>query len=163
MAPSEPSPLPRIALGSDHAGFALKCAVQAHLLDLGHPVADFGAHDDQSSDYPDYILPAADAVARGACDLGIVFGGSGNGEAIAANKVRGIRCALCWSVEIARLSRSHNDANMIALAGRFLSAPEAEAIVDAWLAEPYEGGRHAKRLAKVSQYESSRRHPTESL
>ncbi|HUF63647.1 MAG TPA: RpiB/LacA/LacB family sugar-phosphate isomerase [Verrucomicrobiales bacterium] len=134
--------------------------MKAHLMELGHPVADFGAHDDQPSDYPDYILPAADAVARGACDLGIVLGGSGNGEAIAANKVRGIRCAVCWSVEIARLSRRHNDANMIALAGRFLAAPEAAAIVDAWLSESYEGGRHANRLAKVSQYESaSHSHP----
>jgi ribose 5-phosphate isomerase B len=147
---------PKIALASDHAGFALKSAIKEHLTLRRLPVHDFGARDGEPSDYPDFVLPAAEAVASRTCDLGIVLGGSGNGEAIAANKVFGIRCALCWSTEIAGLARRHNDANIIALPARFLSVDEARAIVDAWLGESFEGGRHVRRLTKLHEYEESR-------
>jgi ribose 5-phosphate isomerase B len=112
-------------------------------------VVDFGTHSDASVDYPDFILPAARAVARGECERGIVLGGSGNGEAMAANRVRGVRCALCWSEETARLARAHNDANMISLGERLLSEDLARAIVAVWLREPFEGGRHVPRIAKL--------------
>jgi ribose 5-phosphate isomerase B len=151
-----PDSFSRIALASDHAGFALKSAVKEHLTRRGFAIQDFGASDGEPSDYPDYIVPAAEAVAAETCDLGVVFGGSGNGEAIAANKVRGIRCAVCWSTEIARLARRHNDANVIALPARFLSVEEANAIVDAWLGASFEGDRHVRRLTKVREYEDSR-------
>src|SRR5688572_5233529 len=100
----------RIALGSDHAGFRYKTLVAEHLTKAGHEVVDFGTDSDATVDYPDFIRPAAEAVARGECDRGVVFGGSGNGEAMAANRVPGVRCAVCWNVESARLARAHNDA-----------------------------------------------------
>ena len=138
-----------IAIASDHAGFRFKEMLKAHLGKMGYTVRDFGTDSEAPADYPDFIRPAAESVAAGRCDLGIVLGGSGNGEAIAANKVRGVRCALCWNAESARLAREHNDANMIAIGARLVGEPEARAIVQAWLAASFQGGRHARRIAKL--------------
>jgi ribose 5-phosphate isomerase B len=139
----------KIALGTDHAGFHRKEQVKALLLSLGHEPIDFGTFSDEPVDYPVFVRPAAEAVARGECDRGIVFGGSGNGEAMAANKVRGVRCALCWSEESARLSRQHNDANVLSLGERLVPEDLALAIVRVWLSTDFEGGRHAKRIAQL--------------
>lgn len=139
----------KIALGTDHAGYLLKEAVKAHLLKLGHEITDFGTDSEEPVDYPDYVRPAAKSVARGECDLGIVFGGSGNGEAIVANKVPGVRCGLCWNTWAARLTKQHNNANVIALGGRVVTRPEALEIVDTWLATRFEGGRHQTRIEKI--------------
>lgn len=139
----------RIALASDHAGFDYKQRIAALLRDLGHDVEDFGTNSAEAVDYPQFIRPAAEAVARGDADRGIVLGGSGNGEAIVANKVRGIRCALCWNVESARLSRQHNDANMCSLGQRLIPLETALEIVRVWLATPFEGGRHARRISQI--------------
>jgi ribose 5-phosphate isomerase B len=139
----------KIALGTDHAGFRLKEKVRELLGTLGHEVKDFGTFDEEPVDYPLFIRPAAEAVARGECDRGIVFGGSGNGEAMAANKVRGVRCALCWNEESARLSRQHNDANVLSLGQRLIPEDLALQIVRIWLTTPFEGGRHARRIAQL--------------
>ncbi len=139
----------KIALASDHAGFEYKEQIKQHLLAAGHDVHDFGTDSPQPVDYPDFIRPAARAVASGECGRGIVLGGSGNGEAIAANRFRGVRCALCWNVESARMARLHNDANMISLGQRMMDLQTALAIVDAWLNTPFEGGRHLPRLRKL--------------
>jgi ribose 5-phosphate isomerase B len=139
----------RVALASDHAGFEYKQRIATLLRELGHDVQDFGTNSADAVDYPRFIRPAAEAVARGDADRGIVLGGSGNGEAIVANKVRGIRCALCWSVESARLSRQHNDANMCSLGQRLIPVETALAIVRAWLETPFEGGRHERRIAQI--------------
>lgn len=139
----------RIALASDHAGFEYKERIATLLRELGHDVQDFGTDSAEAVDYPGFIRPAAEAVARGKADRGVVLGGSGNGEAIVANKVRGIRCALCWSVESARLSRQHNDANMCSLGQRLISLETALEIVRVWLETPFEGGRHARRIAQI--------------
>ncbi len=136
----------KIALASDHAGFHYKEAVKIQLQAAGHETVDFGAPDDRASDYPTYIVPAAEAVARGDVERGIVFGGSGNGEAIAANKVRGIRCGLCWTEESARLNRLHNDGNMLSLGQRLVPLEDALRIVDVWLSTGFEGGRHEGRI-----------------
>jgi len=141
----------KIALGSDHAGYAYKEAVKRLLLELGHEVQDFGTDSDAPVDYPVYIRPAAEAAASGACDRAIVFGGSGNGEAIVANKVRGIRCALCWSHDTARLSREHNDANALSIGQRQISEALCLEIVRIWLDTPFAGGRHAARIAQIEQ------------
>lgn len=146
----------RIALGSDHAGFAHKEAVKAALEAMGHSVVDFGATNDESSDYPVFVRPAAEAVARGDCDLGVVFGGSGNGEQIAANKVKGIRCALCYNLWTARLARQHNNANVISIGGRTVSLEEAVAIVKTWLEAEFEGGRHQRRIDLLEPDEGAR-------
>ena len=139
----------KIALASDHAGFTYKSVLAKHLADAGHEVVDFGTSSTASVDYPDFIHPAAAAVATGSCDRGIVLGGSGNGEAMAANRHRGVRCALCWNEESARLARSHNDANMISLGERMVPEDLAIRIVDTWLATPFEGGRHVARIHKL--------------
>jgi ribose 5-phosphate isomerase B len=139
----------RIALASDHAGFRYKTMIADRLRTLGHELEDFGTFSDQPVDYPDFIRPAAEAVATGRCDRGVVFGGSGNGEAMAANRLRGVRCALCWSDESARLARQHNDANMIAIGERLITEQQALSIVDIWLATAFEGGRHERRVAKL--------------
>lgn len=139
----------RIALASDHAGFRYKQRLAALLGELGHEPVDFGTDSEDSVDYPDFVGPAARAVARGECERGIVLGGSGNGEAMAANRFRGVRCALCWSEETARLARAHNDANMISLGQRLLSEADAERIVRTWLDAPFEGGRHVPRIRKL--------------
>lgn len=139
----------KIALASDHAGFEYKQAILEWLTSRGHEVRDFGTFSNERVDYPDFIRPAAEAVARGECERGIVLGGSGNGEAIAANKVRGVRCALCWSEDTARLSREHNDANVISIGQRTISRELALRLVEIWLATPFEGGRHVARIRKI--------------
>jgi ribose 5-phosphate isomerase B len=118
---------------------------------LAYEVHDFGTHSTEPCDYPLYIRPVAEAVARGDCERGIVLGGSGNGEAIVANRIRGIRCALCWSVEIARLARAHNNANLLSIGERTVSADEAIAIVNTWLATPFDGGRHQRRIDLIDE------------
>jgi ribose 5-phosphate isomerase B len=139
----------RIALASDHAGFRYKTLIERQLRELGHEVIDFGTSSDAPVDYPTFIRRAAQAVAGGECERGIVLGGSGNGEAMVANRLRGIRCALCWSVESARLARAHNDSNVLSLGQRLLEEDEMRAIVDTWLSTPFEGGRHARRFAAI--------------
>jgi ribose 5-phosphate isomerase B len=141
----------RIAIASDHAGFRYKALLARHLAALGHDVVDFGTSSEEPVDYPDFIRPAAQAVARGECERGIVLGGSGNGEAMAANRVKGVRCALCWNEETARLSRQHNDANVISLGQRLISDQQAVAIVNTWLNTPFEGGRHVRRIQKLDE------------
>jgi ribose 5-phosphate isomerase B len=143
----------RIAIASDHAGYALKEVLKADLTALGHEVVDFGAFGEDPVDYPDFVVPAAEAVARGECDRGIVIGGSGNGEAMAANKVPGIRCALCWEAYTARMSRAHNDANVLSLGARVVGVELAREIVQTWLRTEFEGGRHVPRLEKIRRLE----------
>ena len=139
----------KIAIGSDHAGFEYKEAIRRWLDSQGHQVTDFGTSGTAPVDYPDFIRPAAEAVARGECERGIVLGGSGNGEAIAANKVSGIRCALCWSEDTARLSRQHNDANVLSLGQRMIPQDLALRIVEIWLTTAFDGGRHLARIRKI--------------
>jgi ribose 5-phosphate isomerase B len=139
----------KIGIGSDHAGFAYKGEIIKLLESLGHQVQDFGTHSTESVDYPLFIRPVAEAVAAGTCERGIVLGGSGNGEAIVANRVRGVRCALCWSEESARLGRAHNDANVLSLGERMVPLDLALAIVRIWLDTPFDGGRHARRIAEI--------------
>jgi len=139
----------KISLGTDHAGFHYKEKVKELLGQLGHEVKDFGTMSDEPVDYPRFIRPAAEAVASGECERGIVFGGSGNGEAMAANKVRGVRCALCWNEETARLSRQHNDANVLSIGERVIPVETALALVRVWLTTAFEGGRHAKRIEQL--------------
>lgn len=140
----------KISLGTDHAGFRYKEAVKSLLESLGHEVKDFGTFNEEPVDYPLFIRPAAEAVAKGECDRGVVFGGSGNGEAMTANKVHGVRCALCWSEESARLSRQHNDANVLSLGQRMIPEELALKIVRIWLETPFEGGRHQKRVEQLN-------------
>jgi ribose 5-phosphate isomerase B len=139
----------RVAIGSDHAGFTYKQQLLELLKSLGHEVKDFGTDSQEPVDYPDFIRPVAEAVAKGEFERGIVLGGSGNGEQIVANKVRGIRCALCWDVTTARLAREHNDANMISIGQRVVGAEEAQDMVRVFLTVEFEGGRHARRVAKI--------------
>ena len=141
----------KIALGSDHAGFRYKEKVKALLSELGHEAKDFGTFDEQPVDYPTVIRPAAEAVPRGDCERAIVFGGSGNGEAMAANKVRGVRCGLCWNEESARLSRLHNDSNVLSIGERMISEDLLVKIVKLWLETPFEGGRHLPRIEALNQ------------
>jgi ribose 5-phosphate isomerase B len=139
----------KIALGTDHAGFAYKERIKTFLTAAGHEVVDFGTHSVETTDYPLFVRPAAEAVGSGKCERGIVLGGSGNGEAITANRVRGVRCALCWNLETARLARAHNDANMISLGERMIPLDTALAIVKVWLETPFEGGRHVRRIEMI--------------
>ncbi|MEX2382915.1 MAG: ribose 5-phosphate isomerase B [Opitutales bacterium] len=139
----------KIAIGSDHAGFRYKEKIREHLGKQGLEVVDFGAFSEETVDYPLFIRPVAEAVARGEFDRGIVLGGSGNGEAIVANRVRGIRCGLCWNEEVARLNRRHNDGNILSLGERVIDPELVLKIVDVWLQTPFEGGRHAKRIAQI--------------
>ncbi len=139
----------KIAIGSDHAGFKYKERIKQYLLNLGHEVEDFGTHSEEPVDYPVFIRPVALAVARGEAERGIVLGGSGNGEAITANRIKGIRCALCWNVETARLARQHNDANVIALGERMITEEVALQIVQIWLTTSFEGGRHLRRIQQL--------------
>jgi len=141
----------RIAIGSDHAGYEYKQQIIRLLTTLGHTVQDFGTDSTAPVDYPLFIHPVAVAVAEGKFERGIVLGGSGNGEAIAANRVRGVRCALCWSVESARLGRAHNDANLISLGARLIDLDLALEIVKTWLDTPFEGGRHVQRLRMLDE------------
>ncbi len=141
----------KIAIGSDHAGFKYKEMIKRLLLDLGHEVADFGTDSEEPVDYPLFVRPAAQAVASSEAERGVVLGGSGNGEAMAANRIKGVRCALCWNVETARLARLHNDANVISLGQRMLSEETALEIVRVWLETPFEGGRHRRRIQLLDE------------
>jgi ribose 5-phosphate isomerase B len=141
----------RIAIGSDHAGFRYKQLLVALLRSWGHEVEDFGTHSPEPVDYPLFIRPVAEAVARGAYERGVVLGGSGNGEAIVANRVRGVRCTLCWNVESARWARLHNDANVLSLGERLVPEADLEEIVRVWLTTPFEGGRHLRRIRLIDE------------
>ena len=139
----------KIAIGSDHAGFTYKTLLGAMLREMGHEVTDYGTNGTDPVDYPDFIRPVAQAVAKGEYERGIVLGGSGNGEQMVANKVRGIRCALCWDATTARLARQHNDANMISIGERVIGSETAREIVRVFLSTEFEGGRHIQRLEKM--------------
>jgi len=139
----------KIALACDHAGFELKMLIKEYLKSKGHTVKDFGAFSPDSSDYPDFAHPLAEAIERKECEIGISMCGSGNGISITTNKYSGIRSALCWDVEIAKLARQHNDANICALPARFISPEKAKEIVDIFLSTGFEGGRHKRRIDKI--------------
>jgi ribose 5-phosphate isomerase B len=141
----------KIAIGSDHAGFAYKEAIRTMLSAEGHTIHDFGTYSDAPCDYPDFVRPVALAVARGEFERGIVLGGSGNGEAMVANRIRGIRCGLCWTEQVAIWNRSHNDANVLSLGQRTITEADALHIVRVWLTTPFEGGRHIARIQKIDQ------------
>ena len=143
----------RIIIGSDHAGFALKEAVKSYLSSAGYRVFDAGTHREASVDYPDYGVLTTERVSSGEFEKGILICGSGVGMAIVANKFPGIRAALCLDEETARLSRQHNDSNILVLAGRKTEPAAAERIIKAWLETPFEGGRHQARLDKIRQIE----------
>jgi len=139
----------RISIGSDHAGYRYKSAIIAMLKEAGHEVIDFGTDSPESVDYPRFIRPAAEAVATGEAERGIVLGGSGNGEAMVANKVRGIRCALCWSEQTAEWGRRHNNANVLAIGERTISEELALKLVNIFLDTPFDGGRHLRRIEMI--------------
>ncbi len=141
----------KIAIGSDHAGYEYKTEIVELLTGLGHEVQDFGTHSTAPVDYPLFIRPVALAVAAGHFERGIVLGGSGNGEAMTANRVKGVRCALCWNLESARLARAHNDANVLSLGQRMLPLDLALEIVQVWLVTPFEGGRHLRRIQMLDE------------
>lgn len=141
----------KIAIGSDHAGFRYKQEIIAHLERSGHEVTDFGTDSEAPVSYVTFIRPVAEAVAAGDFERGIVLGGSGNGEAMAANRVRGVRCGLCWNLESARLTRLHNDANILSLGERMMGVPTALTIVDVFLATEFEGGRHLERIRMLDE------------
>ena len=151
----------RVFLGSDHAGFALKARLVDHLTAAGHEPVDCGPFAyDPEDDYPPFVIAAAAATAAEQGSLGVVIGGSGNGEAIAANKVPGIRAALAWTLETAQLGRQHNNANVISLGARMVSEDDAVAFVDAFLATPFSGEeRHARRIEMLSEYEATGQAP----
>ncbi|MGH9066043.1 MAG: ribose 5-phosphate isomerase B [Acidimicrobiales bacterium] len=144
----------RVAIGSDHAGYELKSIVAAHLADAGHDVSDLGTHSTEVTDYPPWCAAVGRAVVGGAADAGIVIGGSGQGEQMAANKVHGVRAALCPDDYTARLARAHNDANVCSLGARVVAPEYALAIVEVFLATPFEGGRHVGRLDLVAAIEA---------
>lgn len=146
----------KISIGSDHAGFDYKQRIVAYLRDAGHEVIDHGTTSSESTDYPLFIIPAAESVSRGEAERGIVLGGSGNGEAIAANKVKGIRCALCWNAETAELGRRHNNANVLSIGQRMIPFETALEIVEIWLRTPFDGGRHERRIEELDRYENGR-------
>src|SRR5688572_10762157 len=141
----------KIALETDHAGDLYKERIKEWLGAHGHEVRDFGTSSEEAVDYRVYVRPAAEAVARGECGLGIVLGGSGNGEAIVANKVRGVRCALCWSEDTARWGRQHNDANVLAIGQRTAPVELALRIVEIFLTTEFEGGRHVRRVGMIER------------
>jgi ribose 5-phosphate isomerase B len=143
----------RIAMGSDHAGFLLKEDIKAFLIAEGHEVVDHGTDSEEPVDYPAFIAAAAHAVGNGECERGIVMGGSGQGEQIAANKVHGVRAALCHDLFLADLSRRHNDANVLSMGGRVVAPAYAREIVRVWLATEFEGGRHMARLEQIASIE----------
>ena len=141
----------KIAIGSDHAGFRYKQEIAAHLVRAGHEVEDFGTDSDAPVSYVTFIRPVAEAVAAGEFERWIVLGGSGNGEAMAANRVRGLRCGLCWTLESARLTRMHNDAYVLSLGERMMDLETALAIVDVFLTTDFEGGRHLERIQQLDR------------
>lgn len=146
----------RIHIGSDHAGLELKAELVKHLSSKGHDVTDHGPHKyDALDDYPDFCIPAAQAVAKDPSSLGIVLGGSGNGEQIAANKVKGIRAALAWSIETAKLAKEHNNANVVAVGGRMHEISFVKEIIDVFIGEPFSNDeRHVRRIKKISDFEN---------
>jgi ribose 5-phosphate isomerase B len=141
----------KIGIGSDHAGFQYKERIREYLRKLGHEVRDFGTYSEAPVDYPLFIRPVAEAVAAGECERGIVLGGSGNGEAMVANRIKKVRCALCWNVESARLGRQHNNANAISIGQRMMTIETALQIVQTWLDTPFEGGRHQRRIEMIDE------------
>lgn len=141
----------KISIASDHAGFKYKVSILKHLQSKKHEVLDFGTGSEESVDYPDFIKPAAKAVSEGKAEVGIVLGGSGNGEAIAANKVKGIRCAVCWTIDSAILAKQHNNANMISIGQRMVTEEMAIKMVETWLNAVFEGGRHVERISKIEK------------
>jgi ribose 5-phosphate isomerase B len=143
----------RVAIGADHAGFALKEHLKRTLVSLGHDVQDLGTHGEASVDYPPICAAVGRAVVEGRAERGIVLGGSGQGEQIAANKVRGVRAALCNDLYTARMSRLHNDANVLSIGGRIVADGLADEILKLWLETPFEGGRHQRRLDQISDIE----------
>ena len=153
MATAAPKSLKRIAIGSDHAGFDLKSHLVAVLEQLGYRVEDYGTHSSEATDYPHICASVARAVRDATADVGIVLGGSGQGEQIAANKVRGVRAALCNDLWLAEMARTHNDANVLSMGGRVVTNDLAEQIVEMFLETPFEGGRHARRVGQLSEIE----------
>ncbi|HYZ14172.1 MAG TPA: ribose 5-phosphate isomerase B [Actinomycetota bacterium] len=147
----------RVSMGSDHAGYLLKEELKTFLRTEGHQVLDVGTDSEETVDYPDFCAAAARAVIDGRADRAIVLGGSGQGEQLAANKVRGTRAALCNDLHLAQLSRRHNDANVLAMGGRIVATELAKEIVKLWLATPFDGGRHAKRLEQIAEIERGER------
>jgi ribose 5-phosphate isomerase B len=143
----------RIAIASDHAGFELKEKLKEYLKELGYEYEDFGTHSEESVDYPDYALKVAEYVAEGKCERGILVCGSGIGMSMAANKVPGIRAALCYDTETARLSREHNDANILTLGARLIDEKTAREIVKVWLTTEFAGERHSRRVKKIEEIE----------
>lgn len=143
----------RVSMGSDHAGYRLKEELKTFLQTEGHEVLDVGTDSEETVDYPDFCAAAARAVIDGRADRAIVLGGSGQGEQLAANKVRGTRAALCNDLHLAQLSRRHNDANVLAMGGRIVATELAKEIVKLWLATPFDGGRHARRLEQIAEIE----------
>lgn len=141
----------KLGLGSDHGGFELKEHLKAHLLEKGYEVVDFGTHSEESVDYPEIGKKVAAEVVSGEVELGILVCGTGIGIGISANKVKGIRCAICSDVYSAKMSRAHNNANMISLGGRVVGRDLAFEIIDAWLATEFEGGRHERRINKIEE------------
>jgi ribose 5-phosphate isomerase B len=141
----------KIAIGADHAGFKYKEKIKDLLSSNDHQVKDFGTFSEDSCDYPDFIFPVAEAVSSGEYDRGIVLGGSGNGEAIAANKIQGIRCTVCWNDLSAEMARRHNDSNILSLGQRMIDEDQLSNIVQTWLGMPFDGGRHARRIQKIEQ------------
>lgn len=146
----------KISIGSDHAGYEYKTRIIQWLETNGHEVIDCGTNSPESTDYPLFVIPAAEAVVQGRSERGIVLGGSGNGEAIAANKVKGVRCALCWNTETAEFSRKHNDANVLSIGERMVSFEIVLDILKVWLETPFEGGRHVRRIQELSNYEDGK-------
>jgi ribose 5-phosphate isomerase B len=147
----------RIAMGCDHAGFPLKVELKAYLTEQGHEIVDVGTDSEEMVDYPQFCAAAARVVVEGRADRGIVLGGSGQGEQLAANKVRGVRAALCNDLHLAELSRRHNDANVLAMGGRIVAVQLAKEITALWLDTPFDGGRHARRLEQVAEIERGER------
>ena len=150
----------KISIGTDHAGYQYKEKIKSFLRALGHEVQDFGTYSEEPVDYPSFIRPTALAVASGRVNRGIVLGGSGNGEAMTANRIQGVRCALCWNIETARLARKHNDANMLSLGARMLPLEQAFVILEAWLDTSFDGGRHLRRIQQIDQGEIPQPHKT---
>ncbi len=139
----------KIAIASDHAGFDYKQRIKQHLIAAGHDVRDFGTDTNESCDYPDFVRPAAQAVADGECERGIVLGGSGNGEAIVSNRIPGIRATVCWDLDSAMFARSHNDSNIMSLGQRMVAPDLLLQVVDMWLTTDFEAGRHKRRIDKI--------------
>ena len=140
----------KVAMGADHAGFELKEKIKAQLENEGHFIDDFGSFSDESVDYPDYVHPVAEAIEKKDYDFGILVCGTGNGSAITANKHQGIRAVICWNEMLAKLARSHNDANILCLAGRFIDYELAREIVEVFLKTKFDGGRHQRRIDKIN-------------